>query len=94
MTDLQPADIIDARGLMCVQVLLLLRRHIADLVPGTVVAVATDDPAAPIDLPAWCHLTGHTYLGCRMSEHGAVHTVRVAETAVPTEGKRPWAIRR
>lgn len=31
-------------------------------VAQTVRLIATD-PAAPLDLPAWCHLTGHTYLG-------------------------------
>jgi tRNA 2-thiouridine synthesizing protein A len=43
---------VDARDLLCVQVLLLLRRHLTDLPPGEVVTMAADDPAAPIDLPA------------------------------------------
>ncbi|MER6685993.1 sulfurtransferase TusA family protein [Streptomyces olivaceoviridis] len=30
--------------------------------PGAVVHVIATDPAAPLDLPAWCHMTGHTYL--------------------------------
>jgi tRNA 2-thiouridine synthesizing protein A len=54
---------LDARELSCVQVLLLIRARIVDLPPESLLTVATDDPAAPLDLPAWCHLTGHHYLG-------------------------------
>ncbi len=43
--------------------LIELRRLIATLPPGAVVHLIATDPAAPLDLPAWCHLTGHTYLG-------------------------------
>ncbi|MDV6288007.1 sulfurtransferase TusA family protein [Streptomyces sp. UP1A-1] len=43
--------------------MLRLRDQIADVPPGTVVHVIATDPAAPLDLPAWCHMTGHTYLG-------------------------------
>lgn len=55
--------ILDGGDRRCVQLLIELRRLVADLAPGTVVHLVTTDPAAPIDLPAWCHLTGHTYLG-------------------------------
>jgi tRNA 2-thiouridine synthesizing protein A len=27
------------------------------------VHLTASDPAAPAGLPAWCHLTGHAYLG-------------------------------
>ncbi|MBP0455600.1 sulfurtransferase TusA family protein [Kitasatospora sp. RG8] len=55
--------VVDGTGLLCVQLLLRLRTHIADAPAGTVVHIVTTDPAAPLDLPAWCHLTGHHYLG-------------------------------
>lgn len=83
---------VDARGLLCVQVLLLLRRHIIDLPPGEVVTVAADDPAAPIDLPAWCHLTGHTYLGSQTSDRGAMYMVRVGVDTVSVDPRRPWLV--
>ena len=47
----------------CVQLLIELRDLVAGLAPGAVVHLIATDPAAPLDLPAWCHLTGHTYLG-------------------------------
>jgi tRNA 2-thiouridine synthesizing protein A len=83
---------VDARGLLCVQVLLLLRGHIADLPSCEVVTVAADDPAAPIDLPAWCHLTGHTYLGSQTSQLGPVYRVRVGEDTASVDPQQPWLI--
>ena len=53
----------DGTGLLCVTLLLRLRAIVADVAPGTVVHVVATDPAAPLDLPAWCHMTGHEYLG-------------------------------
>ncbi|WP_237552256.1 sulfurtransferase TusA family protein [Streptomyces sp. SID5789] len=59
----EPVLTVDGTGLRCVTLLLRLRDQIADVPPGTVVHVIATDPAAPLDLPAWCHMTGHTYLG-------------------------------
>jgi tRNA 2-thiouridine synthesizing protein A len=47
----------------CVQLLIELRRLTLMEPAGTVVHLIATHPAAPLDLPAWCHLTGHTYLG-------------------------------
>jgi tRNA 2-thiouridine synthesizing protein A len=58
--------------------------------PGEVVTVAADDPAAPIDLPAWCHLTGHTYLGSQTSERGTIYLIRVGEATASVALLRPW----
>jgi hypothetical protein len=44
-----------------VTLLLQLRKEIGGAEPGTVHVIATDT-AAPLDLPAWCHMTGHDYL--------------------------------
>lgn len=64
--DLPPGEadlIVDGTGLLCVTLLLRLRKPIGGAPPGTVVHVIATDPAAPPDLPAWCHMTGHTCLG-------------------------------
>lgn len=47
----------------CAGLLLELGARIAGLPGGTLIYLTALDPAAPIDLPAWCHLTGHAYLG-------------------------------
>ena len=40
-----------------------LRARICGLADGTIIYLIASDPAAPIDLAAWCHLTGHAYPG-------------------------------
>jgi TusA-related sulfurtransferase len=40
-----------------------LARHIIDVDVGQVVVVVADDPAARADIPAWCRMRRHAYLG-------------------------------
>ncbi len=84
--------------MLCVRLLIRLRAVVAGAEPGTVVHVRTTDPAAPIDLPAWCHLTGHEYLGVVDREEGAgyraVHALRVVAGARATRPDRPWHLDR
>ncbi|MFI9152506.1 sulfurtransferase TusA family protein [Streptomyces sp. NPDC053367] len=88
-----PAGItVDGTGLLCVTLLLRLRGRIADAPAGTVVHVIATDPAAPLDLAAWCHMTGHTYLGLVPGDdHGRpVYALRLAADARPTRPDAPW----
>ena len=63
MTSAPPEPVvIDGGDRSCIALLLVLRRHICDLPAGTVIHLIASDPAASMDLPAWCHLTGHAYL--------------------------------
>ncbi len=55
--------VVDGGELGCGELLLSLVRGIAGLPAGTEVRVVASDPAAPIDIPVWCHLTGHGYRG-------------------------------
>lgn len=55
-----PAESWDAGDLGCGDLVLELRNRLRALQPGAVLAVRATDPAAPIDLPAWCGLCGHT----------------------------------
>jgi len=52
----------DAGDQGCGDLVLELRNVLRELAPGDVLHVRATDPAAPIDLPAWCGLTGHTML--------------------------------
>lgn len=85
--------VLDVRGLLCVQVLLRLRPVVEALPPGAIVRVVTDDPAAALDLPAWCHLTGHDYLGPSASELGPSYRIKVSAGARQVGHRRPWAPR-
>jgi TusA-related sulfurtransferase len=55
----------------CPQPVIELARRIGDVPAGGVVAVLADDPAAATDVPAWCRLRGHEYLGTETSDSGA-----------------------
>jgi tRNA 2-thiouridine synthesizing protein A len=86
-----PAEpiVIDGGDRACVALLLELRHRIRQLPAGTVIHLIAWDPAASIDLPAWCHLTGHVYLG---SIRAAAPTYALRITAAPcaTDAASPW----
>ena len=51
--------VFDALDRGCGEVLLELRLRMAKLSPGTRLVIASRDAGAPVELPAWCRLTGH-----------------------------------
>lgn len=86
----EPAERIDGGDLSCARLLILLRDRVADLPADSVVHLSTTDPVAPIDLPAWCRITGHEYLGLAEAGPPPVYGVRVSEAPVATRPDRPW----
>ena len=58
-----PALTIDARGMRCPAPIIDLARGIEGVPDGSVVALLADDEAARLDVPAWCEMRGHDYLG-------------------------------
>ncbi|MCX5321052.1 sulfurtransferase TusA family protein [Streptomyces sp. NBC_00120] len=88
--EIPAADItVDGTGLLCGTLLLRLRKQIDATAPDTVVHVLATDPAAPFDLPAWCHMTGHIYLGPVPGSDRPVYALRLAANALhPT--RCPW----
>ncbi|HST86623.1 MAG TPA: sulfurtransferase TusA family protein [Kineosporiaceae bacterium] len=89
------AYLVDGGPLQCARLLILLQRHVRSLAPGTLVHVRTHDPIAGIDLPAWCHMTGHRWLGIVPDDTGeaaATYAIQVAASAVPTHPERPWRL--
>nr|WP_184947943.1 sulfurtransferase TusA family protein [Planomonospora venezuelensis] len=83
--------VLDGGDRRCVQLLIELRCLVTGLPPGTAVHLIAADPAAPIDLPAWCHLTGHTYLGPTSAyAPRAAYALAVAADARSTAADRPW----
>ena len=51
--------VVDARGLLCPQPVIDAARAARGLAAGTLMEVWATDPAAALDLPAWCRLRGH-----------------------------------
>lgn len=58
-----PALELDCRGMRCPLPVIELARHIGEVGVGALVAVVADDPAAAADVPAWCRMRGHEYVG-------------------------------
>ena len=81
--------VLDGGDRACVALLLELRARISGLPAGTVIHLIASDPAAPIDLPAWCHLTGHAYLG-PIRAASPTYALRTTATAVATHYASPW----
>ncbi|WP_067826814.1 sulfurtransferase TusA family protein [Actinomadura kijaniata] len=84
--------VIDGGDRSCVRLLLELRGRLEALPAGTLVHLIATDPAAPLDLAAWCHLTGHAYLG-PLTGSGIdrpAYALRVNGAARATDPASPW----
>ena len=56
-------DVLDCRGQRCPLPIIELARTLPTLSIGTVLRVLADDPAAAVDIPAWCRMRGQDYVG-------------------------------
>ncbi|SDH57310.1 tRNA 2-thiouridine synthesizing protein A [Sinosporangium album] len=81
--------VLDGGDRRCIQLLIELRHLVDTLAAGRIVHLIAADPAAPIDLPAWCHLTGHRYLGPVPGER-PTYAIETAAGARTTRTDRPW----
>ncbi len=70
---------LDCRGRRCPLPVIELARRIGDAAVGELLAVAADDPAARLDIPAWCRMRGQEYVGESAAADGVpVYAVRRA----------------
>ena len=58
-----PDLVVDASGLVCPGPVIELAKAAAVAAPGSVLAVLAADPAAATDVPAWCRMRHHEFLG-------------------------------
>jgi tRNA 2-thiouridine synthesizing protein A len=59
--DALPRDCFQDMGeLSCGDLVMAMLKTLRSLRSGDVMEIRALDPAAPIDIPAWCRLTGHT----------------------------------
>jgi cysteine desulfurase len=72
VTDLR----LDMLGRLCPLPVIELARHICEVPVGATVTVLADDAAAASDIPAWCRMRGHDYVGATPEEHGTAYMVR------------------
>ncbi|THA26804.1 aminotransferase class V-fold PLP-dependent enzyme [Streptomyces sp. RKND-216] len=67
---------VDALGTLCPVPVIELAKVIGEVPVGGVITVLADDEAARLDIPAWCAMRGHTYLGA--GSDGASYRIRRA----------------
>ena len=91
VTEPEVPHVVDVRGPLCVQLRL---RPVVEAIPsGVVVQVATDDPAAPLDLTTWFHLTSHHYLDRTNQISGRRTRIKISAGARQVDHRMPWAPR-
>jgi len=54
---------------MCPEPVQRAESLLRELAPGGILTILVTDPAAEIDLEAWCRQTGNTYVDCRQPDH-------------------------
>lgn len=90
----EPSVRIDGGALGVGDGLLMLLREAADPLPaGAVVAVRTSDTSAIHDLPAWCRIMAHTYLGSVAGLESSTFYFRKGEADAIAGPKPDWGVR-
>jgi tRNA 2-thiouridine synthesizing protein A len=56
-------EVLDCRGQRCPLPVIALARRLPALPTGAVLRVLADDPAAAVDIPAWCRMRDQEYVG-------------------------------
>ncbi len=52
----------DAGDTGCGELVLELRSRLDTMKPGQIMKLTARDPGAPVDIPAWCRMTGHALI--------------------------------
>ncbi len=74
---------VDALGTWCPVPIHLIDRAIATVASGDDVVLLADDPLIQVDLPAWCHDTGHELVALTHDAGGYRAVVRCRSGRVP-----------
>ena len=68
--------VLDCLGQRCPLPVIALARRIGEVAPGQVVRVLADDPAARVDIPAWCRMREQEYVGATQVDGAPAFDVR------------------
>lgn len=91
MTPDQQPEIFDTTGEKCVKMLLKIRAKMNQLAPGQQLIVLSDDPVSIYDLPAWCFMTNHEYIGYEQDGDVYTHTIGVTADSIKATTEKVWA---
>ncbi|MCY7402860.1 MAG: sulfurtransferase TusA family protein [Nocardioides sp.] len=62
---------VDCRDLPCPMPVIELARHLGDVEVGELLAVVARDPAARVDVPAWCRMREQEWVRADVADDGA-----------------------
>ena len=68
--------IVDCLGRPCPVPVIELAKAVLTVEVGEVVEVLSDDPAARVDIPAWCRMRSQEYVGEQPRDVGVAYRVR------------------
>ena len=86
-------EVVDGGDRACGELLLVLAARSRSAAPYSQIRLLATDPAAAMDLPAWCHLTGTDYLGHGVDADGCpYYDIRVSAGARDTRDSNPWRL--
>ncbi|MCY4727575.1 sulfurtransferase TusA family protein [Nocardioides sp. STR2] len=75
MTAYDVALELDCRELPCPMPVIELARHLGDVEVGELLAVVARDPAAAVDVPAWCRMKEQDFVGADAADDGVARYV-------------------
>lgn len=80
-----PVDLeLDCRAMICPLPIIELGKRVGEVPVGGIVAVVATDVAARHDVPAWCRMRGHAYVGEDLADDGVPrYLVRVSDLSAP-----------
>jgi len=68
---------LDCREMLCPMPVIELARHLDDVEVGELLGVVARDPAAAVDVPAWCRMKDQDFVGTDVTPDGVPrHVVR------------------
>ena len=70
------ATVVDVRGKHCPTPVIELSHAIDAVEVGQVVEVLSDDPSSRVDIPVWCRMKRHEFMGVRDVEDAQAYSVR------------------
>ena len=87
---LPAARVFDGGDLDCGSgLVLLIRENMLQVPPGGILEMRSREPTVADDLPPWCRMVGHEYLGVLEEAGTARYFIRRAAAAAPTDNAVP-----
>lgn len=71
--------VIDCLGEFCPMPIIKLAKAAKTAAPGDTIEVLSDDEAAKVDIPVWCRMKRHEFLGRTTLDKGWSFTIRIQE---------------